>query len=569
MVDVLVFTIMQRALIGSRLTRSMLSMLFVCGSAQLSLGQDSGPLSVGPQHEPSSVALVGVVLDRITKLPVPGADVTLMKFRQGPSPPSPVVKTSSEGRFEFPGLSDGEYILTAKKSGYSQGLYNSNPNLRWLSHIKVSNNSGGKALDVTMYLDPGITVSGKVKTGSGVPLTAADVLLFRKRFGQGVPALIPTGSTTTNAQGEYSFDGMAPDEYVLFARPLARDSQQNGSPKTQLRIPKAGFYPKGGSFEDAVSVSVIAGANMSGADIALEETQGFRVSGEVIATEVEPRTLTIQLRAASYDLPNGPIVADQQLSTPATTRFQFDQVPKGLYTLLVVAWPEETVLAERSVNVSESDISNVHLNLSEGLVVTGLVKAEASSNSAVVPIDVTKLGISLTSFETMMRIPPNASPSEEGRFTVRNLIPGRSILGVSGLPQSCYIKCISVTRGPCISPLLRLTYDTGNTELEITIASPASAITGEVKDNQNIPIPSATITLVPRRPEQGLMITKLSNSEGAFSFNGLAPGSYILYSWAGLGDRGQDPMLLSHSAGTAVDVHAGETIHKKLVPSPY
>ena len=508
----------------------------------------------------------GVVIDRAGGNPVQDAEVTLLKLgiTRGTQAKT---STDSEGRFQFSGVADGQYFVRVKKVGYSPGYYSPNPNLKEGSLLKIEKGLPVKSLRI--YLDPGGRVSGKVRTPDGRLVKDAEVTCFSKSFIQGLARILPRDSKTTNAKGEYVFDGLSSGQYYLFVKPPT-DTQMFAVGRPPRLSLEPGFYPSGGAFEDADTVSVMSGANISDADITLAEAQGFSVSGDVSELPAQESQLIVELHKSTFDMPFGPAISTQ-IITRSNPRFHFDRLPKGQYTIIIFpAADPQTIFSEATVYVWNSDVSNLHLGSGAGLTISGVIQADPDSRP-VTPLDVKHLSIRLTNYDLVTAPSRHTFTTNDGRFVLSGLAPGRSFLEISGLPPYSYVKCLSISGQRCSGSILKLTADSNNVNVDLRIASPAAGISGEVQDAEKAPVSSATVLLYPDHPEEGPMHVAKTDDKGAFAFYGLAPGPYTLYSWAEIeGNRVQDPALISEgrSFGVTVDVSAGEMAHKQLVALP-
>lgn len=109
--------------------------------------------------------------------------------------------------------------------------------------------------------------------------------------------------------------------------------------------------------------------------------------------------------------------------------------------------------------------------------------------------------------------------------------------------------------------------------VEIVISAKGGQISGTVKDAEQEPAASAPVVLVPdssRRDQLHLFKQTPADQNGSFSFKGVPPGEYTLFSWERIEDgTWQDPdVLLKYEiVGTKVKVELGgdETAQVKMI----
>jgi len=142
------------------------------------------------------VALRGTVVDAVTKQPVAGAFVLLMR------PESPagalVVTTDSRGRFVFVDVPIAAYRLRAERDDY----------LRSDLTPLVNIGPGGSVADVTLTMAPTAVISGRVTDEYGEPASKIYVRASTTRV---------VAEARTNDLGEYRLFGLPPEAYVISA----------------------------------------------------------------------------------------------------------------------------------------------------------------------------------------------------------------------------------------------------------------------------------------------------------------------------------------------------------------
>jgi len=254
--------------------------------AALSFNQTPAPAATG--------RLSGRVTVEGTNAPVAGARVmvlTIMRAAMPPSGPMPIppqVMTDQDGRFVFNSVAPGEYRIDVQKTGFASLM---DPSTRPRTYTVAE----GQALDnVSIVLQKGAVISGKVLDQKGEPVTDARVMALRRITPPGAstapPRLIPApmqGPQQTNDIGEYRVTGLPPGEYFLAASPRALGFAGPGAASTTgngggALTPTTTYYPGTADQAGAQAITVAAGAEVSNIVFTLQSAPAYRVSGMVV-----------------------------------------------------------------------------------------------------------------------------------------------------------------------------------------------------------------------------------------------------------------------------------------------
>ena len=298
-------------------------------------------LSLSQAAPAATGRLSGQVLAAGTNAPVAGARVMVFPIGRQAMPPSgpialpPQSMTDQNGRFVFNGVAAGQYRLDVQKTGFASSL---DPTARPQTYTVAA----GQALDtITIVLQRGAVISGKVIDQNGEPVTEARLVALRLinlPNGAAAPRLIPAamqGPQQTNDLGEYRVAGLAAGEYyvavvprsITFGGPSGPASGSGGGAQTMTTT----FYPGTADQAGALPISVTTGAEVSNIVFTLQTAPAFRVSGIVVYENGAP------VARAMVMLMNDPRNGMAFLGPGGNTqtgndgRFSIDDVTAGTY----------------------------------------------------------------------------------------------------------------------------------------------------------------------------------------------------------------------------------------------
>jgi hypothetical protein len=170
-----------------------------------------------------------VVGPQVMLLPVSDAPM----FATGPAMRRPSM--SSNGEFTFPGVTPGRYLLTASASdrepelgargegaGFAEGAMAAmrarGPNLWARAEITVAE---GDLTSLSLVLQPGITISGRIELEGGTVLPSPDLSRASVRLTPppttSAVVMMSGSGSVVRPDGTFTIDGVAPGRYLLSA----------------------------------------------------------------------------------------------------------------------------------------------------------------------------------------------------------------------------------------------------------------------------------------------------------------------------------------------------------------
>jgi protocatechuate 3,4-dioxygenase beta subunit len=157
-------------------------------------------------------------------------------------------------------------------------------------------------------------------------------------------------------------------------------------------------------------------------------------------------------------------------------------------------------------------------------------------------------------------------PGVDGTFRLENLAPGEYRVQVQ-MPANSYLKSAALNGVDVLeSPLVISGIASGN--LEIVVSSNSGKVEGRLLDESADPAPRAQVVLVPNksRGRADLYKTAVTDADGKFTFNGIPPGEYKVFSWQSIDPFGWfDPELLERSESRGAPAHVSESSVENVV----
>ena len=219
-------------------------------------------------------SIKGRVVDAATTAPLSGARVRL----SGASSRGPIL-TDSAGAFVFTGLLGGSYSFVIERNGY---LSTSWPDAsRWIrrQEARLTLAATDNLENVTLPIERGGVVAGKVMSATGEPISGAQVSLV------GVVPPIYSRMGTTNDLGDYRVSDLPPGQYVLRAQLRVATYDPPDAP---LSGPLPTYYP--GTLQRSEAQELVVGRSgaVTGANLRLFEGMLSLLDVMVTHTDGQP-----------------------------------------------------------------------------------------------------------------------------------------------------------------------------------------------------------------------------------------------------------------------------------------
>ena len=332
------------------------------------------PTNAAPQTV-RTASVSGRVFAGDTGKPLRGALVTLVDTRAA----NPAqrqgrwIATDANGRWQFPDVAPGRYMLSVTKSGYLRIEYGQQ---RPFERGKTLDLKAGEVLEkVDVSLPRGSAITGRIFDEFGDPAAAVWVRVLRLRYvdgqrqlaplSEGIEVLTNGGGDLTDDLGQYRIYGLAPGDYYLSAlfSPSGEAASRTGYPPT--------YYPGTLSAADARRIALRLGEEAQNVNLNIVSARYAVVSGTVLSSQNAPVRASVHLSTTD---PSGEPVSPGTTSADGT--FAFPHVPPGDYRLRIYGGQSPGGVPEFAslpVTVSGEDVTGVVVVTAPGATASGRV----------------------------------------------------------------------------------------------------------------------------------------------------------------------------------------------------
>jgi hypothetical protein len=402
---------------------------------------------------------------------------------------------------------------------------------------------------------PAAAISGRVVDGNGDPIAGVLVQASRLLWYDGRSQLVPGRVFRTDDRGAFRVFGLKPGRYYVFASDVAEMAETGGNPMGFVPT----FYPNTASPGPSAAVTVQAGDDLTGYDITLVSEPTVVIRGRI---PVGNGSVSGFLQWQSIQLyrvegSTGPQIFE-------TTRpdlqgnFVLAGVAPGTYLLYwrpfgpSVRGSEE---ADLTIQVGESDVDGINLIPQPEMQIEGKVSVEGSASASLSGIEVKLIPTSPLLYDMC-----SAKTRRDDSFTVGCFEDGVYNIQARDLPPDFYLKSAEMGGEDVLSSGVTLSHSEGSSALEIVLSPNAGHIAGVVLNNGK-PVAANVVTLIATQPLDGVKFwyeKAVTDGNGRFAFEGLAPGEYKLRAWQRLPDDFGDPALFPSIVSNGVDVNVSE-----------
>lgn len=551
-----------------RLPLLFLSLLLVlAASVQNVNAQKSSNI---PKSEKCSVA--GTVLRKGTDEPIRYAHVT---FQSLADPENSLHSTSGvDGKFSLNDIAPGQYRISVSRNGYVSIAYGASQPFD--SGVPLSLAPGQQMSDLLFRLAPAGLITGRVRDQNGEPLPSAQVTALLTSYVEGKRTLVPVSTVTTNDLGEYRLFNLPPGKYLVSASSGSGLSKMARATSSMMISGEEDeglvttFYPGTSDPGQAQALNIAAGSELRSTDISVLQSGIFHIRGHVaglIAFSSKTGGMIMLKNSGSHVTTLN--FEKNAAIDPTDGSFDIPGVSSGQYDLIAFEFSRSGTprSAHKPIEVNGADVDGVEIAFEPITNISGHLTWDDKSAAPNVP-----LRVSLELEDQFMTQTPSAEVQPDGSFELKNVSADSYWVNVSGSAPDAYLKS---ARYGSANALNTFRTSTGaGPALELIAGAHGGHIQGVVTNSDPVPISGVWVALVPDEPnrkQKRLYQSVRSAANGKFEFRGVAPGSYLLFSWENvLENEWFDPDFLkqNQSKGTEVSVTEGESKSVDLTTIP-
>ena len=483
---------------------------------------------VAQQTTPELLELRGKVVNSVTGEPVSGALVQ--------APGQKAQFTGPDGTFAFSDLQPGDYLLSARKPGFFDGLEPQRLGATQLSAV-------GQNEQVILKLTPEAIIYGELKSDDGHPLEGLIVRALHWQVQNGERQLIPAGSVVTDDQGSFRLAQLSRGRYYLSFQSSNIGSWSNSSRLRSKKHEQQGyglqFYPGVPDAESATTIEIRAGAQVHVAQ-SLGPLRLFDVAGVVQGAAPE----------SGFDValinPTGETAQNGFHMDSKTGQFQIMGVPAGTYLLRATAnrrpalrstgsglprladEDRPPLIATLPLHI-QGDVSGLVVVLGSGISVGVQVRDEILDNAVANKVHQVSLQLTPQEFPASSSwiTVPTAPGDRRAQTRFDGLVPGTYT--VSANPHGpWYISSLRCGGVDLLRDDLTLAPGVAPPPIEITVRDDGSQLNVKTMESGQ-PSASGVVLFSREYPKR----SQLFRSTNSLSVGNLAPGKYYVIALRG------------------------------------
>ena len=230
---------------------------------------------------------------------------------------------------------------------------------------------------------------------------------------------------------------------------------------------------------------------------------------------------------------------------------------------------EEFHVAAAFLQVGEQHIDGLVLQPVAALELAGAVvvanNAPAKLNNVQIGLEPVEYLGPTTILDTrriMTTIAPPATAGEDGKFTLKTVLPNLYRVNVRNLPEGACVQSVRYGGQELAEDGIDLTGGVSGA-LQVTLSMACAQVDGVVRDTDDKPVSEATVVLVPDSRRYSLFKEARTTDKGSFSLKGIVPGEYKILAWDDIEPGAyQDPDILKRYESKAEILSLQEGDHK-------
>ena len=482
----------------------------------------------------------GVVVDAMTGLPVPGAELTTagdVELR---------AVADDGGRFVFSNVEPRKYPLYAVAPGYLKEGYNAHGG--FFTGIAVG--SGLDSEHLVFKLHRQAVILGRVTDERGDGVRQASVWLFAESSYSGKHKIEMRAQAQTNDEGAYRFAHLLAGKYYVgvIARPWYAENglKYQSKPQPVEVVTEAGggtnvtsfsgLMPANAMFDVVCPVTYFAGATEAEGAVPLVAKAGDALEANVRLVAVPSiHVLLTNVERRGRNGQNAGVFAEQRPfgATQAPLSVTSTEIAPGTYEVAGLPPGEVRLMINRGGD-EQWDSKGVRINASEGETV------DANSREATANVSGTVVGVDGNKAEMQGEVILRKSEQEatsarlrkDGTFSFAPVEEGTYEVQAYSGSNGDYVAKVTAS-GTKVSGRMVTIETAGEVKLVVTMGRGQGRVTGIVRVDGKAAA-GVMVLLVPQAENLGEAefeeMTRMdqSDSDGTFALAGIFPGKYVL-----------------------------------------
>ncbi len=493
------------------------------------------PRDATPSAPRGTAVIRGRVVAGDTGRPLRRARITLSSAELGPEARR-TVSTNLDGVFEIKELRAARYRMSVARGGYLSLDYGQRRPGEQGRPLQLAD---GEVLEKIDFALPRMgTITGRVTDENGEPIEGVSMFAMRLLYFEGRRRLVPVGSgfVTTDDQGEFRINRLAPGSYAVMASTKETwTATENGKETVYGYMPT--YFPGVIKGTDARRVTLSVGQQAAGTDFSLVPGRTAKVTGQALDSQGRPF-----VRVSASEEIRGIGFASFRGGPDVTV------APDGSFTALNVAPGEYNVVASRlandplgpevamtTINVEGADIDNLVLTGSSGGTLSGRIVIDGGGEgpkpslmrvAAGEPLRTQPAPALLGSFKDF-----GSSPvKDDGTFAIQHVF-GRVKVQVT-LPDGWMVKSIVRDGRDMSDAWLELRSGEELSGVDVLITSRVTTVSGQLLDARNQPLRDATVLVFPADADKWFETSRTirasrPDQQGQWQVKGLPVGDYL------------------------------------------
>lgn len=519
-------------------------------------GQRQPPRDTQRPAAPEGTAVIsGRVLAADTGRPLKRARV--MVIAPGGRGVRPHAATSDDlGRYRVDALPAGTYTVQATKTGYVDAQYGQRRAALGGTPLEIAD--AQQVANVDVRLQRGGVITGRILDEDGEPLGRVLVTVLRYQYLRGQKQLAPAGGDQSDDRGSFRIFGLPPGEYLLSATapgperlivPLMEAAGRGGGrglagmavvvgrgggrgvvdeePESTGYAPT--YYPGATMSAEAARLKLSAAQELAGLDFQLQLVPLATVRGFV--SEARGNVVLVPEDGIG-GLPGQGLRAGVQ----SDGSFVIRNVPPGKYTAVALVeqglFGTETSSAMQPLTVSGSDVNLALVPVKSARIVGNLTFESAGTPT---PTSYDGFRVNAVPLDNMIMLPRTNRPADvqgNGVVTLSGLMPGRYAIQATGA-RGWTMKAATLGGRDVSDEPFEIKGGESLSELNVVFVDRSSGASGTVRSGGNPAPAGLAVIAFPAedklwRPQTRRIQAARTDQAGAFRFNNLPPGDYLI-----------------------------------------